>query len=361
MIGWQTGQLRGVGIENLRITRSVTNLQHFVAFNNVHDSWIQGSGIVGGSEIDVGVHLIESRNVTIRQNWWGPLSGGGVFTTTSYGLAISTCSGCLIESNVFQNVESPIMLNQATVGSVIAYNYENTNGSFEGGFQTHEEGPTLNLYEGNSITKFWADFFHGNTVLNTHFRGHFYGGRGIDLSAYNRWYNAIGNVIVASTYQSVVTAGPHFSRFDSVAFRLGYPSQNASTATEQGVASDAVVVSTFMRWGNFITSDGVRFQASEVPSGIALFPNPVPASQTLPPSFYYASRPVWWPAAKVWPPIGPDVTGGNVSGVGGHANTTPAQDCFSAAGGNLVNFTPTTCYAQTAGAVPAAPWNVTLQ
>lgn len=355
--GWQTGQLSGVGIEDLRITRTATGIRHMVALNNVHDSWIQRCGISAGTNaVDQAVHIFESRNVTIRQNWWTLMQGPGVFNTTGYGIRLSQVSSSLIESNIFQSVESPIMLNIGTVGTVLAYNLETTP-TGEGGLQCHEEGPAMNLFEGNSATKLWADFFHGNTNLNTVFRSHHFT-RGIDLSSYNRWWNAVGNVIVATTYQSIATTAPHFSRFDPVAFRLGYPQQNADPATTNGVAADPVTITSFMRWGNYATVNGVRFVAAEVPTTDPVFPAILPASQTLPPSFYYAARPTWWPATKAWPPIGPDITNGNISGLAGHAHTLPAQDCFTAASGNIANYTPITFYSGAASSPPAAPTNL---
>jgi hypothetical protein len=361
MIGWQPGQLTGVGLENFRVTRSATGIQHLIAFNNTHDSWVQGVGISGGTSIDVALSLIENRNVTVRQNWWGPLSGGGVFTTTSYGISLVHCSNCLIENNIFQSVESPIMLNMGTTGSVVSYNYEAYT-SGEGGLQTHQEGPALNLYESNSVTKFWADFFHGNTNLNTLFRGHFFGGQGLDLASYHRWYNAVGNVIVSAIYESRCNVPPLYDRWSGVAFRLGYPQQNADCTTTSGVAYDTGVYSSLMRWGNYVTGSATTsWLASEVPSADPLFPNPVPSTQALPPSFYYSSKPSWWPTAKAWPPIGPDVTGGNISGVVGHAYTLPAQDCYTAAGGSVANFNPGVCYTQTAGTPPSSPSSLVLQ
>jgi hypothetical protein len=53
------------------------------------------------------------------------------------------------------------------------------------------------------------------------------------------------------------------------------------------------------------------------------------------------------------------VNGGGVSGYAGHAYTTPAEDCFSAASGNIANFNPVTCYPVTTG-VPSAPTNLRI-
>jgi hypothetical protein len=89
-----------------------------------------------------------------------------------------------------------------------------------------------------------------------------------------------------------------------------------------------------MRWGNYDTVNaGSRFNSSEVPSSLggaqAPYSNPVPGNNNLPPSFYYSTRPAWWTSTtKPWPPIGPDVGGGNISGVAGHAYTIPAEDCY---------------------------------
>src|SRR6185295_4632352 len=83
------------------------------------------------------------------------------------------------------------------------------------------------------------------------------------------------------------------------------------------------VISTLIRWGNFdYFSAASRWNAGEVPADVQ-----VPTSQALPASLYYAAKPAWWPASIAWPPIGPDVSGGNADPAG-HANKIPAQLCF---------------------------------
>jgi hypothetical protein len=118
------------------------------------------------------------------------------------------------------------------------------------------------------------------------------------------------------------------------------------------VAPDPLVAKTLMRWGNYDTANGAaRFEPSEVPSGIGKYANAVPATRTLPASFYLAAKPSWWPASKAWPPVGPDVTGGNIAGLNGHANTIPAEDCYHHAmggpadgSGNVLTFSASSCY-----------------
>ncbi len=351
--GWQSGVISGVGLENFRITRSDLTLM-MVGFNVAADSWVSGLGLVGGvGGGDYGIQLIDSRHVTVRNCWWDPFRGGGIYTTTSYGITLVQCSGCLVQNNIFNGVESPIMVNSGTTGSVVAYNFENyTTG--EGGLQAHEPGSAMNLLEGNQATKFWADVFHGNTALITLFRNHFTS-QGVDLMSYHRWYNLIGNVINSSVYKSIYSDATKYNRWSSVAFRLGYASQNPSGGSEPGenVFPDPMVPSTTMLWGNYVTVGAAsRWLATEVPSGDPVFPNPVPANQNLPASFYLSARPSWWPAAKAWPPIGPDVTGGNVPGLGGRAYTIPAQDCYMDSG-SLSGFNANACYPS--GPPPGSP------
>jgi hypothetical protein len=354
--GWQSGVISGVGLENFRITRSVTTIM-MVGFNVAAESWVSGLGLVGGvSGGDYGIQLLDSRHITIRNSWWDPFRGGGVYTTTSYGVTLVQCSGCLVENNIFNGVESPIMVNSGTTGSVVADNFENyTTG--EGGLQAHEPGGAMNLLEGNRATKFWADVFHGNTALITLFRNHFTT-QGVDLMSYHRWYNLIGNVINSSVYKSIYSDATKYNRWSGVAFRLGYASQNPIAGSEPGenVFADPIVANSTMLWGNYVTAGAAtRWIASEVPSNDPLFPNPVPANQNLPASFYLPGKPGWWPAAKAWPPIGPDVTGGNVAGYGGHAYTIPAQDCLTNSG-SLSNFNASACYPSgPPSGLPASP------
>src|SRR5439155_9137732 len=107
--------------------------------------------------------------------------------------------------------------------------------------------------------------------------------------------------------------------------------------------NDTLTASTMFRWGNYDTvTAGVKWDSSEVPSGLARYANPVPVDHVLPSSLYLSSRPSWW-GAMPWPAIGPDVTGGDVSNVGGYAYRIPARKCFEdVMGGTFGDTSPRT-------------------
>jgi len=116
-------------------------------------------------------------------------------------------------------------------------------------------------------------------------------------------------------------------------------------------ADDPLVGKTLMRWGNYdVVNAAVRWVASEVPSGVTPLGNAVPANQNLPPSFYLAQKPGFWPSGRPWPPMGPDVSGGNLANLGGHANRIPALDCYQSMGGpadgtgSPLTFSAAACY-----------------
>jgi len=229
-------------------------------------------------------------------------------------------------------------------------------------------GAMYNLFEGNNGSGYWGDVFHGTSGLNTVFRNRAVGWETgktavtvpVQLESYNRFDNIIGNVLgqfgYHTTYQTSLGVAASASIYD-----LGA----GNTEGLVTVLSDSLVASTLMRWGNYdVVNAAVRFVNSEVPSGISSYANPVPASQTLPPSFYLSAKPSWWPSGKVWPPIGPDVTGGNIPNLAGHAYTIPAQDCYanvmggpSDGSGTILTFNANTCYAI---ARPAPPTNLTV-
>jgi hypothetical protein len=92
-------------------------------------------------------------------------------------------------------------------------------------------------------------------------------------------------------------------------------------------------------------NDAVRWETGEVPTGDANYPNSVPATQALPSSLYLSAKPAFF-GARAWPTVGPDVTGGDVSGLDGHVNRNPAKLCYDngtfALGGTT--FDATDCY-----------------
>jgi hypothetical protein len=365
--GWQSGMLTGAGLEYVRVVRTGSH-QGTIGMTGAADSWIRGVGVTGTTSAANAITVWDSRNITVKDCWVDRIIGGGGGQFTSYGITFINTSHSLLENNVLNQIESPVMLNAGSTGNVLAYNYEKFTAG-EGGIQLHEEGAAMNLFEGNSTLKFWFDTIHGNTQLNTGFRNHTHGtSEGADIWTFNRWYNMIGNVMAANTvYKTISSDATRYTRWGGYCFRMGYGSQyegpenhDPADVGSSNQPQDPIVASSAMLWGNYCAAGAsTRWLAGEVPSADPVFPNPVPASQVLPPSFFYSARPTWWPAAKAWPPIGPDVTGGNISGVGGHAYTTPAEDCYTAAGGTIANFNPATCYSASVGPL-ASPTNLRI-
>ena len=253
------------------------------------------------------------------------------------------------------------------MGNVIAYNfsindYEIASADFLYGSATdHNEGNEYDLLEGNNGASVSADLFHGTGGMNTLFRNYYTGWETgklnnlipIRLDSYKRYYNVIGNVLgtegITTHYQ---TAAPY--GYGSV-YALG----GGNTEGTVTIPSDPMVASTIMRWGNYdVVSDSSRWEASEVPSGISKYANPVPSSRVLPSSLYLSAKPAWWSSGTPFPATGPDVTGGNIAGLGGHAFQIPACNCYlntmggpADGSGDPLTFNAGNCYNDTAAGV----------
>jgi hypothetical protein len=296
---------------------------------------------------DTGITVSDSFRFEFSNNWLEKLAGGGLYTTTSYGISLSSSHFGVIANNIYNEVESPMTINVGSSGNVLAYNYEKYNGTHEGGIDFHEPASFMNLLEGNSILKVSGDLFHGNSMATTAFRNHGFN-RGFDLQSYHRFWNLVGNVINASTVYKTRGDTGAYDRWASFGFRLGYNGQNASTnafyngAPNIGVSVDIQVSTTAMLWGNYTTVSGNKFDSTEVPAADPTLPNPIPPDNTLPASMYYTARPGYFTIAGVgtqpWPLIGPDVTGGDF--LAGKAYKTPAQKMYELAGGLYSAFDP---------------------
>jgi hypothetical protein len=356
--------LQNVGLENFSMDFSGSGGTG-VEMVNVTNAWVKGLRLiyVGGPGSFVNhLFIVNGLHVSTQDNYfYGPTVQGN----TQYAYSPQLASLLLFQNNILHNNVAPTAPNDPEVGSVYGYNYVDHAIYATSGFQQHNSGDLLNLFEGNDMGTISSDNIHGTHFFLTYFRNYFNGHQnnsggvaydgGIVLLARNRFHNIVGNVLGASTYTTyqINEAGS-----GNGVYSFGWK--------ESATSDDTNVRRTVFRWGNWDNatstndtgtndSTGTHFMSSEVPSGIANFPNSTPSSQALPASFYLNAKPSWFGNVP-WPPIGPDVSNGNAPNTssfptGGHANKIPARQCFEsladdpAYGGTLKKFNSANCYA----------------
>jgi hypothetical protein len=278
----------------------------------------------------------------------------------------------LVENNIFQHVAVP-MLSDGAAGSVFGYNFSfddfyNVSGWAQASWYQHGPGNSYFLWEGNDGFGLTADDVHGTAHFITAFRNRAHGvdpGKTmqtvpIHIYTFNRFFNVVGNVLGDNAYHVNYSSqvGGSTTNCDKSIYALGW----GGNCSSGSLKNDPLVVSTLLRWGNYDTvNDANRFVATEVPSGSSLYPNAVPSTQALPASLYLSGMPAFWGAVP-WPAIGPDVTGGDDTGVNGHAYRIPARRCYengTKSGGILV-FNADACYGAGAPRPPTAPSNLRI-
>jgi hypothetical protein len=369
---WATTPASSVGLEDVSLDHTASPAQFGVALFNCQGCWVSGVRSIRATRAHVHLHL-SSRSVVRDSYFYGTKSA----VSQSYGVETYPGGDSLIENNIFQQITAPQMLNSPCSGCVVAYNFSiynlfNPTKFLSHSVFLHASGIDNVLIEGNVGVGMYSDLFHGTHHFVTVFRNRYNGweatGATDNLNAeilrpFSRFFNIVGNVLGESGRHTIYEYTPSAGDDDEPAiYVLGAGAVNCC------LAGDPSVATTLMRWGNYDTVNaGVRFVASEVPTALtgtqAPYSNPVPGSQTLPASLYRTDRPRWWPAAKPWPAIGPDVTGGNIPGVGGHAYTIPAQDCYLTrmggppdGSGDVLSFNANSCYQ----VVPSAPRNLKI-
>ena len=356
---WATQTTQNAGIEDVSIDASSSGGQMNVAFYNVMNDWIRGSRLVRTCtcQRDL-IQLNQAAHVTVESNYFYGTEG----QSENYGVEAYMASDNLVQNNILQHVVAPFVI-QPSLGSVYAYNYA-INDTYadslgldwlDGEVVQHDAGVEFELYEGNVGPGYSGDVFHGNQLMNTLFRNWFLGsdpGRtaattAVNLLSYNRYMNVVGNVLGTPGMTTIYQASGGPGQANTV-YNLGAGNFEGSVT----VAPDPLVASTLVRWGNYDTaSSTAKFDATEVPSALTPYGNPLPASHALPASFYRSSKPAFWPASKPWPAIGPDVTTGAVAGLAGHVNTIPAEDCYlhmmggpADGSGAVLTFDAASCY-----------------
>ncbi len=366
---WWLTPVVGAGIEDLSMDHAGSGggISSGVFMGNTFDSWMKNVRSMRANRNHV--WLYEAARVTIRDSYfYGTLNGA----SQSYGVESRMSANNLIENNIFQHVTAPMMTGNAT-GTVYGYNYSIDHYYYVASWMQassyfHDAGVDNVLWEGNDGNGFNADNIHGTSNFGTAFRNRWNGwepGKDLQTSpliiqSSNRYMNIVGNVLGEPGYHSIYESNaPSGSNPNKSIFALGW-SSNGYTGN---LANDLKVVSTMLRWGNYDVVTGPRFNANEIPSSLSVYASTVPSSNTLPASQYKSGKPSWFGSAQ-WPPIGPDVTGGDLPGVDGHAFKIPARVCYekTAKSGEILNFNANNCYASTSTTVPApaSPSNVRL-
>ena len=364
---WPTTTATGDGIENLSMDHTNSSgASSGVTFNNAYECWLAGVRSIDPNRNHVWKQW--SARIVVRDSYFFNTQN---HASQSYGVEDYTDSDGLTENNIFQQVTTPIQVNGSASGNVYGYNftidnvYNTSPGWMIAGCSLHAAGVDNVLFEGNEMNACIWDNIHGNHNFTTTFRNQFIGWETTKTTQTNafqiyaavRYSNIIGNVLGKSgyhtQYQDLASSG---TNPNASVYVLGW---SGNTGTTGCCSNDTLVASTMMRWGNYDTVNAaVQWNSGEVPSGISPYPNPVPATHNLPLSFYLSGKPSWFGSIP-YPPVGPDVSGGNISGVGGYAYENPAQSCYlntmggpADGSGSVLAFNPSTCYSS---APPVGP------
>jgi hypothetical protein len=359
---WANAQASLNGIENLAMDHTSGGQVAGIMFFNAYQCWAKNVKSIRANRDHI--WLYQTARTVIQDSYF---YGTQNAASQSYGIETFMTSDNLVQNNIFQHVTSPILEGNAS-GSVFAYNYAidmyyslNPTWMVPTVF-AHDAGTGMNLYESNQFTGYIQDNIHGTHNFGTVFRNQFTGfepgkvnqTNPLILDNHSRYANLVGNVLgtsgVHSVYEDSQIAGTT-SLPDKSIYLLGW--SGALGTVVSGMPYDPLVASTLLRWGNYdYATRQTKWNASEIPSG-----NAVPASQTLPASFFLSGKPGWW-GSMPWPAIGPDVTGGQDPS--GHVHAIPAQVCYNTTakdGSGILIFNADRCYLT---ARPASPTNLRI-
>jgi len=123
----------------------------------------------------------------------------------------------------------------------------------------------------------------GQVSGNQHFRV------GVKLLPGDEHYrNVLGTKTYHNNYEASPTTGS--SNCNTSIYQIAW----ASSQCRSGSGNDSLTISTLLRWGNYdVAHASAQWNASEIPTtGVPFINgNPVPATHTLPSSFYLTTKP----------------------------------------------------------------------
>jgi hypothetical protein len=332
---YSSGPIRGIGVENLSISFNQAGTTTGVEVMNCAGCYFRGvRSVMTGAPASTSnrSHLMawNSARLTVRDSYFYGQDNGAL--VTAYGIE-THASDSLIENNIFQKVQAPVVGQGGGDGTVVGYNFMinhwvSDHPIFQNQSIFLHAVQNFWLAEGNVGAGIYADLFHGTHHFFTVHR--------------NRWIGTMPNEGTTTTDGTQPIRMLGYSRFFNLTCNvLGTDSrpfneyQNDDGSHYQAIyhVDSGRTANSLFRWGNYDSfTNSARYLASEVPTGESIYRNAVPGMNACPDSYYRTAKPVWWPSALPWPGIGPNITGGpsNQSGTGadGHAYNNAAANCY---------------------------------
>lgn len=389
MPNWNSGQspkaawgntmpISNVGVEDLEINNQTTANGILIEFHQSLNSWINGVATIANPAVasDTNHVLIWSSN---HDTYESSYMYGSYPGSSGYGVDFgASSSDNLAQNSISQHMDTGF-ITETGIANVFGYDYSIDN-YFGGTWQQddeyqHSAGDYYNLREGIEGIGYNSDNIHGthwfNTVFRSYFSGFdpttFTGGKNQSQVAmndaawagYDNWVALVlGTPGKISTYQLVPSStttcspGPNTSAI----YELGYSDSGAAFspaclgtafAIPNATAAQAnSPVNSTMRFDNYDTVNGsVQRNSGEYASGAPVYPGLASPTTTIPASLYLTGgTPSWYTfpggTTAPFPAVGPDVTGGNISGVSGFAWHGPAWNCYNIVSHGVTDGSP---------------------
>ena len=438
---WPTTTAYRMGVEDLSadLTSTTGGTDTAVLFM-CYECWVSGVRSIYPARAHV--LLYGASHSVVQFNYFYQSTS---HSSESYAVEIDTgSSDDLILSNVCQQVtDSCPNNNGGGVGTVAAYNFAvddvfGAAGWFQPSDYDHAAGYGFWLREGNETLAASADQVHGSHALATYFRNRYPGNQtaGCGSAGLNtctgqttaaigygatRYFNFVGNVLGQAGYHNQYFCGPGCGNQNNSVFYFGdqYGGDagefcaNPSCSSLTTTSGDPLTGTSLMLWGNYdVVNNAVLYctgsgtpqagcpgderagtfgDTTGTPSTYVGASSP---STTFPNSFFMTATTAascgtglaWWKnptsgTCPPFPPIGPDVTSGQMgrcsggtyansyntaasskscstgggtlaTAFGGHANPNPAAACYlnTMSGppdgtGSVLSFNRASCYA----------------
>lgn len=365
--------LTGFGLEQMELnTQQLGDIQAQVEFLWATDSWVDDVAFVNNvaqsGAARKHVEGFSDAHLTVQNSY----AYGSSPSSEAYGVDLGwgTCDS-LVQNNIFQHMATGTITEDACA-NVFGYNFAvdnfyTGNGSApnwqQGDCYGHNDGDYYNLWEGHEGIMCVQDNIHGPHIAITLFRDYFSGfdpavlcpGGGTSCGtgsagpksqdtfavfdmAFARYMNVfldvLGNGTYQNTYQNTALNSGCPSYPSTVIYGIGFYSGDQSPCSG---ADYPLTLNSLARWGTYDTVNGsVQTNSGETASGASTYPglSSPSTSYSSYPSLYLSSKPSWLGSIS-YPVNGPDVTGGNISNVGGHANHNAAGTCFYGALGGV--------------------------